>query len=198
MKKMAIYWRRRTRCVFGSFASLSLLGVLMFLSGPMMAQFAFDKVSMQKQLSELSHPPFVRNDGQIKDQDGNYLPNVRYLLHAEGMKVQIRPDGFSYDTWVQVPKAASAAGEEKRSKRKGVVNTDKQTETERMQYHRVDVAFKGGNPNPVIEALDPVEEHLHYISSNFELEVTERCIQVLMLSLCLKATRSCPWNTTLL
>ncbi len=115
------------------------------------------KELLEKQLRVLTHPAFVRNDGQITDLDGNRLPNVRYLLNANGMKVQLRPNGFSYDTWVDMPRAPrSASGRRSPGMNRGA-DAEEESDKEEMRYHRVDITFSGANPNPVIEAFDPVE-----------------------------------------
>ena len=43
---------------------------------------------------------FVKNMGQILDQDGKPNPAVKYLWNGNGLNVQLRADGFSYDTYV--------------------------------------------------------------------------------------------------
>ena len=40
---------------------------------------------------------FIENKGQIIDQNGNPNNEVKYLLNTNGLNVQLRENGFSYD-----------------------------------------------------------------------------------------------------
>ena len=42
---------------------------------------------------------FIENKGQIVDQNGKPNDNVLYLLNTSGLNVQLRKDGFAYDTY---------------------------------------------------------------------------------------------------
>lgn len=42
---------------------------------------------------------FIKNEGQIIDQDGNQNEEVLYLLNTNGLNVQLRKNGFSYDVY---------------------------------------------------------------------------------------------------
>ena len=44
---------------------------------------------------------FVENKGQLVDQYGNPNNDVHYLLHQNGLNVQLRATGFSYDTYIR-------------------------------------------------------------------------------------------------
>ncbi|MFN7833951.1 MAG: hypothetical protein ACK5Q2_18365 [Bacteroidota bacterium] len=61
---------------------------MILVSGPAMAQLAPDKSTMQEQMKGLNHSAFIKNDGQIKDLEGNLLPGVLYLLYSNGIKVR--------------------------------------------------------------------------------------------------------------
>ena len=47
---------------------------------------------------------FVENKGQFRDQYGNPNPDVLYMADFGGMKVLLRKDGFSYETYEIKPK----------------------------------------------------------------------------------------------
>jgi hypothetical protein len=47
---------------------------------------------------------FVENKGQFRDQHGNPNPDVLYMADFGGMKVLLRKDGFSYETYKMKPK----------------------------------------------------------------------------------------------
>lgn len=65
---------------------------------------------------------FLPNVGQVRDQLGQPNPDVLYLLPlGNGLNVQLRSSGFSYDAYRQ-----QADGS--------------------LSFHRIDVDFEGGNP----------------------------------------------------
>lgn len=43
--------------------------------------------------------PFFENKGQIINQDGKENPAVKYLFNGNGLNVQIKKEGFSYDVY---------------------------------------------------------------------------------------------------
>jgi hypothetical protein len=122
--------------------------------------------------SSLYAAAFTENAGQITDTEGRPLPDVRYLLNAGGMKVQLRSNGFSYDTWVAEYKDAAP-------RNPGRVRPDDrrqkspQKELSQIRYHRIDVSFRGGNPNPVIEALEPTDDVLAIINEAGEMNIRQ-------------------------
>jgi len=66
---------------------------------------------------------FTQNKGQVRDQHGQPVPDIRYLLNMDGLNVQLRPGGFSYDAYV-------------------VKGSKEQRE---RQFHRVDIDLEGAN-----------------------------------------------------
>ena len=42
---------------------------------------------------------FTENKGQIVDQNNNPNPLVKYLFSGNGLNLQLRQSGFSYDVW---------------------------------------------------------------------------------------------------
>jgi len=53
----------------------------------------------QKKISENNSYYFYENKGQIIDQDGKENNDVKYLFHSNGLNVQLRSGGFSYDIY---------------------------------------------------------------------------------------------------
>lgn len=73
---------------------------------------------------------FVENKGQFVDQHGKPNSDVKYLLQSGPLNVQLRQNGFSYDTY-----AGKSAGPRK--------------------FHRVDIELAGANPAAVLKADMP-------------------------------------------
>ncbi|MDW9378908.1 T9SS type B sorting domain-containing protein [Chryseobacterium sp. JV558] len=53
----------------------------------------------QKKNSANNSYYFYENKGQIIDQDGKENKDVKYLFHSNGLNVQLRSNGFSYDIY---------------------------------------------------------------------------------------------------
>jgi Beta-propeller repeat len=80
---------------------------------------------------------FVENKGQIKNQLGEPNADVLYLLNHEGLNVQVKTDGFSYDTYQY--ESVSGRILDKTAKSTPYANG-------RVNFHRVDITFPGSNP----------------------------------------------------
>ena len=57
----------------------------------------FSIVSLSQNLN--SSLGFIENKGQIIDQNGKINNAVKYLLNTNGLNVQLRQNGFSYDVY---------------------------------------------------------------------------------------------------
>lgn len=73
---------------------------------------------------------FIENKGQLVDQNGKPNGQVRYLLQSGPLNVQLRQNGFSYDTYLR-----KGAGSRK--------------------FHRVDIELVGANPAGALKADMP-------------------------------------------
>ncbi|MES2655958.1 MAG: SBBP repeat-containing protein [Bacteroidota bacterium] len=73
---------------------------------------------------------YIENKGQIIDQNRKLNPGVKYLYNGNGLNVQLRTNGFSYDIFT-VKKSIDYTG---------------------SLFHRIDIKFIGANMNPTIVA----------------------------------------------
>lgn len=96
---------------------------------------------------------FIENKGQFRDQHGNPNPDVLYIADFGGMKVLLRKDGFSYETYQVMPKwvdpatipykiIASRENGESFESWPGKLEAEKQ---QMYHFHRVDVKIDGCN-----------------------------------------------------
>lgn len=94
---------------------------------------------------------FIENKGQIIDQNGKTNNTVKYLLNTNGLNVQLRQNGFSYDVF-EIKKNAIR----KKSNKNSAFLIPEQNKTEELtfktNYHRVDIDFVGSNPDAVLVA----------------------------------------------
>ena len=61
----------------------------------------------QKEHPRLNHNKnkgFIKNKGQVIDQNGTQNKKVLYLLNTPGLNVQLKKSGFSYDVYERKPK----------------------------------------------------------------------------------------------
>ncbi len=84
---------------------------------------------------------FIENKGQIQDQDGCPVSEVLYLLPLQnGLNVQLKKNGFSYDTYNKLQSA------------------------ETFHFHRVDIELIGSNPSAIF-AEAPASDALSYYNA---------------------------------
>lgn len=90
---------------------------------------------------------FIENKGQILTTQ--YEPNtkVKYLLNRNGLNVQLRASGFSYDTYTL-----------KRKKQEGGQDSVV------YLYHRVDIELVNSNPNAIWHTEGKSEDYFNYFN----------------------------------
>jgi hypothetical protein len=116
-------------------------------------------------LSQEHENGFVKNQGQITDLNGNPLPAVLYMLNEQGLKVQLRKSGFSYDAYVVSTQAKKTAERPEGGRNKRKVEAASANEV--MTWHRIDISFPGSNPNPIIEEHNALQESLQIYNEKF-------------------------------
>ncbi len=103
---------------------------------------------------------FVQNKGQILDQYGKPNPAVKYLWNGNGLNVQLRSTGFSYDTYVQELDSLQCVIS-RHPKSKGLP-----IDTIVTKIHRVDIELEGANPNAQMVAENELESVFNYYGAN--------------------------------
>jgi photosystem II stability/assembly factor-like uncharacterized protein len=99
---------------------------------------------------------FIQNAGQVHTQDGQLNADVKYVLLRPGLNVQVRSDGFSYDTYTVQPQAQTDMSPLS-------ANRPMKQRSE-IQFHRVDISFPGANTTDII-ATNPAKDRIRYIST---------------------------------
>jgi len=104
---------------------------------------------------------FIENKGQITDQNNRKNSAVKYLLRLSGgLNIQLRNNGYSYDTY----RRADSGGSGK---------------SVSYSFHRIDVEFAGANPAPKIQVADTLPFHYTYStaqSNNLQVGVYGKVI----------------------
>ncbi|CAG0948321.1 hypothetical protein FLAV_00023 [Flavobacteriales bacterium] len=112
---------------------------------------------------------FVENKGQILNQFETPNQEVKYLLHGNGMNVQLKKNSFSYDTYKIERKSAESAilneleDSEKLYYKEAANNNS-------YLFNRIDIAFLGANPNPEIVSAQVLEAYYNFYTYNTKEE----------------------------
>ncbi len=116
-------------------------------------------IEVPKNLTHKNAEAFMENKGQILDQNG--IPNaaVKYLLNGNGLNVQIRNTGFSYDTYT-LEKRLKAINEI--SKNSTIHQTKADSFDYLYKYHRVDIEFVNASKQPKVEANQASTDFVNY------------------------------------
>ncbi|MFZ4798515.1 MAG: hypothetical protein ACOYMA_13545 [Bacteroidia bacterium] len=104
---------------------------------------------------------FIENKGQIIDQNNNPNPSVLYLYNGNGLRVQLRKDGFSYEVvnTIKTPKTIADKGLQ------GKFASQADSFDITYQTHRVDINFKDGNKNTILKPYQPANDFINYYTT---------------------------------
>ncbi|MDI6051012.1 T9SS type B sorting domain-containing protein [Flavobacterium sp. XS2P24] len=105
---------------------------------------------------------FKENKGQIIDQKGKANPAVKYLLNSNGLNVQLKKNGFSYDVY-ETKKLPIRHSIEKRSLSPLDISKEKtQDYTLEYVFHRIDIDFVNSNPNVELVTAEASKDYDNY------------------------------------
>lgn len=102
---------------------------------------------------------FIENKGQIIDQNNNPNPSVLYLYTGNGLNVQLKKEGFSYE----VVKTKFGSTKQPTSKEK--FEHEKETIADTFFTHRIDISFVNANPDNSIVADEPLIDYINYYTT---------------------------------
>lgn len=104
---------------------------------------------------------FIENKGQVLNQDNDFNSDVLFLLPGtHGMNVQLKANGFSYDSYkpaLNVNKLASK-----------FVGNSVFIGNQDIEYdfHRIEIEFLGAKAQPEIIAMNPASDYINYYGGN--------------------------------
>lgn len=106
---------------------------------------------------------FIENKGQIVDQKSKPNAAVKYLLNTNGLNVQLREKGFSYDVYETEKIPLTKKDREFHSSNP---NFDNKKETPdyslKYNYHRIDIDFLNTNQNIKLIAEEKSKDYDNY------------------------------------
>jgi hypothetical protein len=103
---------------------------------------------------------FVENKGQVLDQRGSPNPTVKYFLKGTGMNVQLKSNGFSYDTYSVEQNSVANSRDGFKNKLKNQPNQSLLT----CHFHRIDVSLIDANLTAQIVTSSASETYLNYFT----------------------------------
>jgi hypothetical protein len=104
---------------------------------------------------------FIQNKGQIIDQNNQLNPHVLYLYNGNGLRVQLRKGGFSYEVIHTVKTPKAIINEESSGKFASAADSFDISH----EVHRVDINFKGGNKNAVLKPYEAASDYINYYTT---------------------------------
>lgn len=101
---------------------------------------------------------FIQNKGQVVDQ--YYRPNaeVLFLLPGKGMNLQIKADGFAYDTYTTEMFPRETQAEESEL----LMPHELPEDSIAYYFHRVDIEWLNANPSPTVHVAGQSSEYLNF------------------------------------
>lgn len=104
---------------------------------------------------------YVQNKGQIIDQSNKPNLAVKYLFNGNGLNVQLKANGFSYDTYTEETVSLSPL-----EKKYGISKTSKASNQDIIyHFHRIDILFIGANTNLIIETDKANSSYTNYYTT---------------------------------
>ena len=110
---------------------------------------------------------FIKNKGQVIDQDGIQNNEVLYLLNTDGLNVQLRKNGFSYDVYEGEIKKFN-----KNDINKGQKLNSNSLEKDLLSIliHRIDFDFLDTNNNLVLKEYEMSKSYINYYNGDGNTE----------------------------
>lgn len=107
---------------------------------------------------------FIENKGQIIDQNGKPNNKVKYLLNTNGLNVQIRENGFSYDIYETKKHKLSKKEIAKQNPFPDVLKERNKLPDYKLEYiyHRIDIDFLNSRKNAKIIAEEKSIDYDNY------------------------------------
>ena len=103
---------------------------------------------------------FIENKGQVTDQHHKPDPAVMYLLNGNGLNVQVKQGGFSYDIFTIDRKSKGVLGKAEPIHK--MPGKDIPEEEITYHFHRIDITLLGSNPKAQVIAEGKSDDYTNY------------------------------------
>ncbi len=179
------------------FKQLSAIKILQFMKKPLsktiqlavLLFFLINNILFSEnteifQKSFTSQYGFIENKGQIIDQENKLNPKCLFLYNGNGLKIQLRKDGFSYE--VTAPSQPSPKGREYQHLDLRIRENDLDQSSNNLNnmqenllqgtsslpfgeswrgVHRIDISFENMNTDVVIEKQNESSNYINYYTA---------------------------------
>ncbi|MFI5222180.1 MAG: SBBP repeat-containing protein [Bacteroidia bacterium] len=110
---------------------------------------------------------FIENKGQIIDQSGHLNRTVLYLYNGNGLHVQLKQTGFSYEVWKTTfnGQLSAVSSNPPGSHKEGMINYNQQSTTDSTFIHRIDISFVNANQSVKIISSDATPDYINYYTT---------------------------------
>jgi len=109
---------------------------------------------------------FTENKGQIIDQNNFPNTSVLFLWNGNGLNVQLRKTGFSYDVWKKaVSHQTLAVSKKEFPERKFPIHNDQFPICDSIYFHRIDFEFENANSNMKVISEGASEDYTNYYTT---------------------------------
>ena len=126
-----------------------------------------------QQLLSKSMRGFEENKGQIVDQYHQPNADVHYLFRSPGLNVQLRNNGFSYDSYRDEIQD-NGKDESSLSMQRDIPHSNREVSIEhkdiKRHIHRVDIELVGANAHPIMTALSALPSMNNYYTGDKNIE----------------------------
>jgi len=126
---------------------ITLISVLSLLLTNIIIASNYNDQWLNKNFNEKG---FTENRGQIVDQNAKPNPAVMYLLNGNGLNIQVKQSGFSYDIFTIERKSKDVLGKAKLIHKLPGKDIPKEEIT--YHFHRIDITLLGSNPKAQVIA----------------------------------------------
>lgn len=103
---------------------------------------------------------FIPNYGQVADEQGRPMPDVRYTVASQGLRINLLANGMQFI----FPRVLhdSSVYENTNDVVTSAESFQNANRNDSIKYFRLDLTFESANKNPNIEAVDVADDHTNY------------------------------------
>ncbi|WP_242800969.1 DUF7948 domain-containing protein [Chryseobacterium aahli] len=125
---------------------------VLFLLTVFCCLFVFGQTKFQKN----NEYHFYENKGQIVDQNGKENSDVKYLFLSNGLNVQLKKNGFSYDVY-----EIEEITQKNKSEKSKLVDNNPEKKF-KYKFHRIDIELINSNSNSEIEGEEKSPDYENF------------------------------------
>lgn len=158
---------------FSFFSRILAVCVVLLSTNSVFAAVKQHDAAKTQQLLSKSMRGFEENKGQIVDQYHQPNADVHYLFRSPGLNVQLRNNGFSYDSYRDEIQD-NGKDESSLSMQRDIPHSNREVSIEhkdiKRHIHRVDIELVGANAHPIMTALSALPSMNNYYTGDKNIE----------------------------